>query len=117
MRLWFIILTVACGSRGDTGTCDRDPPLTYDNFGQAYLTKHCVGCHGTYLPEELREGAPIGIDLDTYDDALFWAERIQARATGSSPTMPPGGGPSEEERAKLQEWLNCHLIPAAGAAQ
>lgn len=23
--------------------------------------------------------------------------------------MPPGGGPSEEERARLGEWLDCQV--------
>ena len=50
---------------------------------------------------------------DTWDDMIRWGPRIQARATGPEPTMPPGGGPSEEERALLSEWLECAVLPAA----
>jgi uncharacterized membrane protein len=93
--------------------CNRTPPLDYNNFGKGYLDKHCVGCHHSLLPQNMREGAPMGVDLDTYSLSLEWADRIEARATGDVPTMPPGGGPTESEREMLQEWLSCSLIPEA----
>ena len=113
-----IILTllVSCGTKNTDSAdldCSRTPPLTYNNFGRGYLDKHCVGCHHSLLPQDMREGAPIGVDLDTYEFSIEWAERIEARATGEIPTMPPGGGPSEEEREMLSEWLRCGLIPEA----
>jgi hypothetical protein len=38
-----------------------------------------------------------------------WAERIEARAASASPTMPPAGGPTDEERAMLREWIECGM--------
>lgn len=115
MIVWLLI-QLACGTKdidSASNSCDRSPPLTYANFGKGYLDKHCVGCHHSLLPQEMREGAPMGVDLDTLEFSLQWADRIEARATGDIPTMPPGGGPSEDERALLQEWLSCDLLPAS----
>ena len=115
MYLWLLI-HIGCGSK-ETDTaingCDRSPPLTYANFGRGYLDKHCVGCHHSLLPQDMREGAPLGVDLDTLEFSLQWADRIEARATGDVPTMPPGGGPTEDEREMLEEWLRCELLPDA----
>ena len=90
---------------------DRDPSLNYANFGEGFMAKHCVGCHSSIQPADLREGAPVGIDLNTYADVITWAERIEARAVDPDAGMPPGGGPSEEERALLNEWLYCGVYP------
>ena len=91
----------------DTAGCAHDPPLTWENFGHAIVTRHCLGCHSALLPEERREGAPAGVDFDTYGDVLAWAERIEARSTGEGASMPPGGGPTAPERELLAEWLSC----------
>jgi uncharacterized membrane protein len=91
--------------------CSHTPPLDYQNYGKGFVDKHCVGCHSSLLPESHRMGAPLGVDLDTYQFIIDWADRIEARATGSSPSMPPGGGPSEQELANLAEWLECSVLP------
>lgn len=91
------------------GACTHVPPLDYPNFGQAFMDKHCAGCHSSLLPEGRRVGAPVGVDFDTYAAVLQWHERVAARALGDAPTMPPGGGPSDEERALLAEWLACEV--------
>lgn len=100
---------LACaGPAADSGgECDREPPLTWSNFGQAWMNKHCNGCHGSLAVGDARHGAPESTNLDTWDDALRHAERVAARSLGDAPDMPPGGGPSEEERALLAEWLHC----------
>ena len=109
---------VACegGEATDSSACDRDPPLSYDNFGRGFLEKQCTGCHSSLLRAEQRNDAAVGIDLNSYRDALMWAERIQARVLDPEvPTMPPGGGPSADELILLDEWLQCELLPAAVA--
>jgi uncharacterized membrane protein len=110
-----LLLALACAgaSDADTGACDRDPPLTWANFGQPLMDKHCVGCHSSLLREDQRNGAPVGVDLDTWEDAVKWAERIQVRSVPDNADMPPGGGPSAEERRLLAEWLECAVFPAA----
>lgn len=106
-----LALMLACGDGDDSGiSCDRETELTYDNFGGAFLSKHCTGCHSVLHEGDLREGAPLGIDLNTYADVLQWATRIDARTLGSL-DMPPGGGPSADERMMLAEWLECGVYP------
>ena len=71
---------------------------------------------GLDVPARLGEGAPLGVDLNTYDDVLQWAERIDSRALGTL-DMPPGGGPSVSERAMLAEWLECKVYPDKDALE
>lgn len=112
-RLWLVLLA-GCGlSAEDTDTaavyCDtRDPVLTWDNFGEGFMNQHCTGCHGVQLPESSRVEAPVSVNFDTYADTLQWYDRVVDRTlvTGG---MPPGGGPTEEELARLEEWLSCQV--------
>lgn len=108
-----ILLLVACApSGGDSGACDREPPLTWENFGQGWMGKHCTGCHSSLLRSDQRNGAPEPVDLDTWKDVVTWGSRIEARSVADDADMPPGGGPSAEERALLGEWLSCAVLPA-----
>ena len=109
---------LGCGEPvGDTGpgACDRDPPLSWDTYGATYVGRHCNGCHSSLMPESMRQGAPLGVDFDTYAGVLASADRVAARATGVDPSMPPGGGPSTDEIAMLAEWRTCSVLPEAGA--
>lgn len=127
-----LLLGVACGdgapgdtaSDGDTDTtgeqvdytdveCGREPALTYDNFGDSFMTRYCTACHTANYAGDDRYGAPEGVNFDTYDDVKAHARLIQAFAIGDDPPMPPGGGPSTEEKLKLSEWLTCTVIPEA----
>ncbi|MEM7152499.1 MAG: hypothetical protein AAF799_06620 [Myxococcota bacterium] len=101
------------GSSGaaETGAADgssggEDTELvTYENFGDAFIRNWCRGCHSSELTGDARSGAPEGIDFDDRDDVEALADRIEARASGDSPTMPPAGGPSPEELDLLEQWL------------
>jgi uncharacterized membrane protein len=55
----------------------------------------------------MRQNAPLGVDFDDLDRVRDYAPRIDVRAAGTPPTMPPAAGPSPEERAMLAEWINC----------
>lgn len=91
--------------------------LTYGNFGKPYFTTWCTNCHssqmlpagGTDQGLDGRQGAPVGIDFDSYAKIVNHADRIQIVATGKDAAMPPAGGPSFKERKKLEEWLICGL--------
>jgi len=107
----------AVAAQSEAERCDRVPALSYSNFGQQLMDTHCAGCHSSLLPEDLREGAPLGVDLDTYSGVLLWADRIAARSLGDAPTMPPGGGPEDDERARLDEWLACSVAQAVDPLQ
>lgn len=112
---WSIVLLVgsACkvGTIADTGACGRSPALSYDNFGKPFLGQYCTGCHSSLLPEANRDGAPMGVNFDTYAGVLANAASIPGQATGTDPPMPPGGGPDVSEIAMLSEWLSCTVIP------
>jgi uncharacterized membrane protein len=81
--------------------------LDYDNFGAPFVTNWCRGCHSSAVPDGMRQKAPMDVNFDDEVDVRTWAPRIAARAATYTPTMPPAGGPSEEERTLLAEWITC----------
>ena len=109
-----LVLSLACGAgaadtasaAADTGA-DACTLLTYDNFGEAFIRNWCMNCHAASTEGDARYGAPSGVDFDTHDDVVAWADRIAARADVDTPTMPPAGGADASERARLAEWLAC----------
>lgn len=113
IAVWVLALVLGgCSGGSDTGVVDdacREPALSYSNFGEGFMDKHCNGCHSSYMPEGSRGGAPVGVDLDSYPSVMEWLHRIDARATGEAPTMPPGGGPEQVEVDQLEEWLECSV--------
>ncbi len=113
-----------------TETTCADPganTLTWDNFGQQFMTDYCTHCHAATLPRSQRNGAPLYHDYNTLQGVLSLPEHIDERA-GAGPAatntlMPPsrcpstpGGAldrdcakPSEAERTMLAKWLACEV--------
>jgi uncharacterized membrane protein len=81
--------------------------LDYENFGAPFVINWCRGCHSSAVPANMRQKAPKDANFDNVDQVRMWAERIANRATGTSPSMPPAGGPTHEERLLLAEWVAC----------
>lgn len=111
-----LALILACGddAPADTALCVRTPALDYEGFGRPLMDKHCTGCHSSLLREDQRNAAPVGVDLDSYLGVLTYAERLHVRVVEPEvATMPPGGGPTAEEIAQLEEWLVCTVYPDA----
>jgi len=90
----------------DASPCPEASILAYDNFGGPFMSQYCTGCHGSAVPEAMRQEAPLGVDFDTLDLIRMQAERIYVRAADED-TMPPGGGPHPDDRRLLAEWLLC----------
>ena len=114
MRHLLLALTLlSCGEKPqDSGLCDSAAHLTDDNFGRGFMEKHCTGCHSSLLRADQRQGAPVGVDLDSYGQVLSFAARVEARVLSEGgPTMPPGGGPTDEELTMLAEWMRCQVWP------
>jgi uncharacterized membrane protein len=126
MRSWPSALAIAvalaaCGTDTMTpggGDDEPMPPpedvckqsyLDYQNFGEPFVLNWCRGCHSSAVPAGMRQNAPIDVNFDTTADVAKHQARIVARATGPAPTMPPAGGPPDEERALLAEWLGCGM--------
>jgi uncharacterized membrane protein len=120
MRSWselaiaVAVLAAGCTgtSAGDDGPGDDGPSscdtsfLSYDNFGEPFVANWCRSCHSSQVPADMRQTAPLDVNFDDLDQVRSFAARIQFRA-GEQKTMPPAGGPSDEERALLVEWIGC----------
>ena len=115
--MWLMVL-VACGEGSplDTGPtpaasarCDDVPVLTWENFGQGFLLENCQSCHAenALFRETSSDPPPESIHFGDKATALGLADAILSSATGEAPRMPPRGGISEEDREKLDIWLQC----------
>ena len=90
--------------------CKEDSFLSYENFGGPFIVTWCNGCHSSALAEDMRAGAPLGIDFDDVALTRQHAERIWVRAGDHNVTMPPAGDPDPLEREMLGEWLACGAL-------
>ena len=93
--------------------CPDDSFLTYENFGGPFMLSYCTTCHASRLPADMRQGSPLEVDFDGLDDIRAQADRVWIRAADQNFSMPPVGPPSDEERARLGEWLACGAPTAA----
>ncbi len=101
-------LLAGCGGKDatdDTGVCAEAPLVTWETFGHGFLIENCQGCHAS--TSTWRVGAPEDVSFDTLEDAWTHADRILERAGGATPSMPPAGGTSEDDRWRLEMWLRC----------
>lgn len=89
----------------DSGYCTDAPAVTYETFGDGFMTQNCRTCHTS--GQTVRQGAPDDVNFD--DAASVWAlkDRVLARAAIDTPTMPPLGGTTEDDRYLLRAWLEC----------
>ena len=91
-----------CGSTaGGGGSCADGGALTYTTFGQGFMGKYCVSCHGSGRTE-------AGVVLTSLSGVRSRASQVDAVA-GSGASMPPLGStaPSSAERASLSQWIAC----------
>jgi cytochrome c5 len=85
-------------------SCPTDgSSLTYENFGQAFIQKNCLACHGASGPESPK--------LDTLAKVKANASLIDkvaaAGPNGVNTFMPQGISVDTAEREKLGQWLAC----------
>ena len=112
MNAALLLLVMACGDDADDSggldpLCQDAPVVTWEYWGQGFLTESCQSCHGGGTID--RNGAPESVRFDTEADVWTHRDSILSTATGDSPTMPPRGGLSEDDRALLEIWLTCWL--------
>ncbi len=110
-----VLLFAGCAEVDSDSACDREPTLTYENFGQGFMDQYCNGCHSSLVPAPYRNDAPESVNFDTYAAVIAQRERISVRTDSLEPTMPPGGGPTTEELEVLHEWLSCAVAEDAAA--
>jgi len=114
--IFLAVLSTAFGPACDQGAvepimveppdwCAEAPVTTWNNFGQGFLVENCQPCHASTSVD--RHDAPESVTFDTPDEVADHRARILVKATGDAPDMPPAGGVSEEDRARLEAWLLC----------
>ena len=91
--------------------------LTYDNFGADFFYRYCLACHHEdNVGDRARTDAPTGINFNRLSGIRQFLARIRLRA-GVQGDMPPRllpiPQPTEEERIRLIEWLDCGAPTAA----
>lgn len=100
----------ACGGDDGDGGGDGLPAcptggtdLTYDNFGKSFFDTHCTSCHAAGSGVSVAQDNPF----ETQAQIQAEADEIYERAGGTNTNMPPDGGPTADDRLKLEEWLSC----------
>ena len=107
MRWLFLgLLLTACDPADEAFPCEDSPVVTWNSFGESFVTQHCQACHASTSAN--RNGAPESVSFDDLDSALSHADRILAVATGATPIMPPEGGVDSDDRLLLETWLRCY---------
>jgi uncharacterized membrane protein len=108
-----VLLLSGCGGEATGVTC---PPagttLTYQNFGNSFMSTYCLRCHNSALTGDARKDAPNDLNFNTVEEVRAESKDIDeqagANATITNEEMPPDGEkPSVEDRRKLSEWLAC----------
>ena len=112
------MLVLLCGCADDPEVDDpgqtqdplcgpETPTVTWETFGQGFMDTYCQGCHAAETPN--RQGAPEIFSFDTESDAVAHATAIldSTAPLDGEARMPPNGGPSEDDRARLEIWLTC----------
>lgn len=107
MFLASVAALAACGSSNDasgkaTGSaCPPTQTLTYANFGESFVSGYCLRCHSGRESPDLSSAGAVRAHASEIDMAAA------SGPNATNTTMPEGGGPTVEERAKLGEWLAC----------
>lgn len=92
--------------------CPPTSTLTWDNFGQSFMTRYCTDCHSSQLMGAARHGAPSFHDFDTASGVRAVRVHIDETTAGGpaaiNRSMPTDGDkPTDDERRQLGEWLAC----------
>jgi len=67
------------------------------------IRQKCLGCHLSTLPDDQRDGAPVGVDFDTFAGAKQSGDEIVEHAVVVM-NMPPSGPLSDAEKQALSNW-------------
>lgn len=111
----FLWLLMGCGDSTPNTEVDTPDPCevstaNYQTVGEPFMRTWCTPCHHSELDGPDRPAGSENINLDTYELVITHLERIEARALGDMPTMPPAGGPTEADLNELSKWLDCGAV-------
>ncbi len=106
LRCSIVLLLVLAACGNDVDSMCQTSMLTYQNFGEPFMESWCNGCHSSALPPGMRQLAPSDVNFDTLPEIRAqWLAIVQT--TTDLQTMPPEGGPSQDERTMLADWMRC----------
>jgi uncharacterized membrane protein len=92
---------------GDGSQSGDVVPVTYTGQIKALLDSSCIGCHASTLQGAARNGAPLGVNFDSYAAAHQSASRANARIQAG--TMPKSGPLTAQEKALFLAWIDQGL--------
>lgn len=108
-----------CAEEGEFGpptesVCPPNSTLTWESFGQSFMSTYCTRCHASTLEGDARMGAPLYHDFDSLMGVLVVADHVDEKAAAgpaATNTFMPIGTPTPTmaERQQLGEWLQCEL--------
>jgi len=108
LPILLIGLVVAVGAIWQSASA-ADCTLTYDNFGKAFLEKHCLFCHSSAKTGFARKGAPGDANFDTLDSFKKFTDESMKKVVVKK-TMPPMASMlPDDERAKFKQWIECEF--------
>ena len=98
-----------CGDKNDPltsvpdggGIGSGDP--TYVQDIKPVMDQSCVLCHDSNKSGALRNGAPVQVNFDTYEQVIANLERASIRIQAG--TMPPAGPLDSETVNSILEWI------------
>lgn len=97
---------VACGSAEVIDPCAGSP--TYTNDIRPIVEARCLSCHSSALAGAARNGAPAGLDFDSFDSTEpNLATFADAITSGREPPPESGLATTEAERDVVQAWRAC----------
>jgi len=110
-------LLAACSSNDPQDEPDSSPPPantcpppaevpTFSDLESGILPI-CRECHSASVTGDARQGAPPGIDFDTYEQFANAGESAAYLVRYRIMPFPNGDGPTEEQRKELYDWVAC----------
>lgn len=103
-----LLLATSCGDKIDPVTIFPPPDdevVSYVEDIKPILDNYCILCHSTGKQGVERQGAPVTLNLNTYEVAVAASPLANIRI--QSGTMPPiGAKPTDSERALFQAWID-----------
>lgn len=103
-------ITVALAACQPAGPAEVPPDVDCDEvevpaYEDVSIWSACTNCHASDLVGAYRQGAPEGVDFDSYEAAVDEAE--DAAIEVNIGNMPFTGTATEEQKADLYAWAMC----------